>query len=196
MKKHLVLLASVFVALGVTLGLAACGPNEEELIREQVAAELGRVSDASEENVRGLLGDETFTSLQDQGLDPVAIYSALFGKFTYEITDVSIEDDVAQVSLTVTNVDIASAVAGYEASVTEWAGSDDAVYTFDQEGQEGIEREVTRMLYETLTNPDLATKTGDVTIELRRGEDGVWVPANEAQVTLALFAGADVSGLL
>ena len=60
MKKHIVLLASVFVALGVTLGLAACGPNEEELIREQVAAELGRVSDASEENVRGLLGDETF----------------------------------------------------------------------------------------------------------------------------------------
>ena len=196
MKKYLVAVACALVALGLTLGLSACGSSQRDLIKEQVAAELDRVSDASEENVRALLGDEAFTSIQDQGLDPVALYSSLFGKFTYEIGDVAVEKDTATVTLTVTNVDIAAALSGYEEAVGAWAASDDAVYTFDQEGQEGIEREVARMLYEALTNADLPTVTNEVAIDFRRDADGVWAPADETQVTSALFAGADVRGLL
>lgn len=196
MKRHLSLLVCALVALCLSLGLVACGDNQQDLIREQVSAELDRVSDTSEENVRSLLGEEGYAGLQDRGLDPNALYAALFGRFSYEIGDVTVEKDVAQVSLTVTNVDIRSAINEYEAAVEAWASSDDAVYTFDQYGQEGLEEEVMRMLYGALTNPDVPTVTNDVVIEFRQDADGAWIPADGSQVTSALFAGADVSSVL
>lgn len=196
MKKRFASLACALLAIFVALGLAACGKGEEELIRSQVDAALASVSDTSEENVRARLGDEAFSRIQDQGIDPVAAYAALFGPFSYEVRGVSVERDVAQVTLTVTAVDIKAVIEGYRASVGEWASSDNATYTFDQGGQEGIEDEVVRLLGESITASELPTVTNEMTIELHRGEDGTWTPADPAQVASIPFAGVDASSLL
>lgn len=201
MSRHLAksILAPFFVAilsLGLVLGLAGCSQGDEDAIRAQISAELDLMRDTSEENVRRQLGDEAFQAIQDKGIDPVAVYSALFGGFQYEVTDVTVDKDVAQVSLTVTSVDIQAVVNAYKQAVSDWAASDDATYTFDQYGQEGLESEVMRMLVETLTASDLPTTTREVTIELHRGEDGTWVPADGTQINGLLLGGASLDGLL
>lgn len=195
-KSSLALFVVALLSFGLVLGLAGCGHGDEDAIRAQISAELDRIRDTSEENVRSQLGDEAFQAIQDKGIDPVAVYTALFGGIQYEVTDVSIEKDVAQVTLTLTVVDVQSVVNGYKESVATWASSDDATYTFDQSGQEGLEGEVIRMLGEALTASDLPTTTREVTIEMRRGDDGTWAPADGSQVAGLLLGGTSLEDLL
>ena len=195
-KRSLALFAVLVLSFGLVLGLAGCGHGDEDAIKAQVSAEFDRIRDTSEENVRSQLGDEAFQAIQDKGIDPVAVYAALYGGIQYEVTDVSIEKDVAQVSLTLTVVDVQAVVNGYKESVATWASSDDATYTFDQSGQEGLESEVMRMLGEALTASELPTTTREVTIELHRGADGTWAPADGSQVSGLLFGGVSLESLL
>ncbi|MBQ6410986.1 MAG: hypothetical protein IJI16_03450 [Atopobiaceae bacterium] len=195
-KRSLALFVTVALSFGLALGLVGCGHGDEDAIRAQVSAEFDRIRDTSEGNVRSQLGDEAFQSIQDKGIDPVAVYSSLFGGLQYEVTDVSVEKDVAQVTLTLTSVDIQAVVNGYKQAVSDWAASDDATYTFDQSGQEGLESEVIRMLGEALTASDLPTTTREVTIEMRRGDDGTWAPADGSQVAGLLLGGTSLESLL
>ncbi len=193
--KIITFLLAAFVALGVVVGVTGCGQSQEKLIEGSINAELDKIKNTSEENVKEILGDSAIQELQAAGLNPVDFYNALFAKFEYESQGVTIDGDTATATYQVTNIDMTAATQNYMNSVSEWATSQEAIDIYASEGQEGLTKHVVELLMAALTDPELETVTNPVTFDLTKNDEGKWEVADENQVMQALFAGTDITQL-
>ena len=175
--------------------MTGCGQSQEKLIEGSINAELDKIKNTSEENVKEILGDSAIQELQAAGLNPVDFYNALFAKFEYESQGVTIDGDTATATYQVTNIDMTAATQNYMNSVSEWATSQEAIDIYASEGQEGLTKHVVELLMAALTDPELETVTNPVTFDLTKNDEGKWEVADENQVMQALFAGTDITQL-
>jgi hypothetical protein len=95
-KKAFVLSLTLCLALA-TLGLAGCGNSPEQLIKDALSQSL----DLNNEMNSTSIADAT-KQLTDNGLDGEAIVAAWFEGYGYEIGTVTINENTATASVTVT----------------------------------------------------------------------------------------------
>ena len=93
------------LALSVGLVLGACsGPSPEEVIREDLTANLDRVKELDDATVEELVGSMGSLGLETYGIEASDVVRSLLDGFDYTIDDITVDDEgtsaVASVSVT------------------------------------------------------------------------------------------------
>lgn len=93
------------LALSVGLVLGACsGPSPEEVIREDLTANLDRVKELDDATVEELVGSMGTLGLETYGIEASDVVRSLLDGFDYTIDDITVDDEgtsaVASVSVT------------------------------------------------------------------------------------------------
>lgn len=93
------------LALSVGLVLGACsGPSPEELIREDLTANLDRVKELDDATVEELVSSMGTIGLETYGIEASDVVRSLLDGFDYTIDDITVDDEgtsaVASVSVT------------------------------------------------------------------------------------------------
>ena len=182
------------VAVVPVLGLSACGPNEEELIKQELAAQFDSLRDADEDLVKEIVGSSTWSEMEGYGIDPIEFYGSLVKHFEYGDVVVKVDGDTAKVTLTTTNVDIKQVMTNWMSEMTDYASSQDAIDDYLSGGEDALYQKMFQGLIDMLTADDAPTATDEVTMDLTKSGD-MWDFADENQVASALFGGADLSML-
>ena len=106
MKRLCALMASFALALGLAFALTACGPSDEEQIKEAIDAELGVVVEPTDEELDKLVEEIDSAGLSSQlksfDIDAKTLVSSWIDGFAYEIGDITVDGDTASAKVNVT----------------------------------------------------------------------------------------------
>lgn len=149
------------VVCGITLGACSSGPSAEELIREDLTANLDEIKNLDDEAMDELVAEMGDLGLGDYGIGAEDLITSMIDGFDYSIDSIDVEEDTATASVTVTaksmselmdldydamSDDILDAVASGEVDITD----DDAINAWVGEyimgiidGLEPVEKDIT-----------------------------------------------------
>ena len=144
MKKILTMvLAAALMCFGA-LALAGCQDNSEQVIRDGVSKELNQIKNLDDAYVKELASQQSFTQLQQYGVNSENFIKALFGGFDYSIKDISVKDNKATITMTITSKDFSTFQKDLTNMVnsmdyTKFSSVDDALNFFGTECMKLIE---------------------------------------------------------
>lgn len=194
-RKALTLFATSALAIVSVAGLSACGESQEDAIKSMIKEQFSQLEQVTDANIEEVYGDDEIAELQKYGIDATELYNACIKRFDYEIEDVSVSDDTATATLSVTNLDFATVAASWTDDMSAYLTSEEAVNDYTNLGEDGMIAKVMGQFVERLAGDDVPTKTASVTLDLEK--DGkTWEFSDEDQVVSAIFAGADPSKLM
>lgn len=194
-RKALTLFATAALAIVSVAGLSACGESQEDAIKNMIKEQFSQLEQVTDANIEEVYGDDEIAELQKYGIDATELYNACIKRFDYEIEDVSVSDDTATATLSVTNLDFATVAASWTDDMSAYLTSEEAVNDYTNLGEDGMIAKVMGQFVERLAGDDVPTKTASVTLDLEK--DGkTWEFSDEDQVVSAIFAGADPSKLM
>jgi len=181
------------LGLAITVGVAGCAKNDEELIRAAITESMEVLKNPTEENLSVYLEDSSvdMSQLEQYGVDPYEFLSHCFAKFDYKVNDVVIDGKDATANITITNVDLGAAAETAAADITANLG-DYADVLSSQDAEQGLMKVFMQKFYEQL---DAATETIDTPAELKFTKDGdEWVVDEESIVTLVegMYGGVEI----
>ena len=138
------------------------------------------------------LDDETASALSSYGVDMNEFLTAAFKHMSYTVNEVTVEEDTAQVAMTVTNVNLDTAMADALAEFDAWTDTDEAVAVYKESGEQGLYQKLFELLYAKMDEMADATTSADVTLYLQKQEDGSWDVTSEGNEAFysALYGGA------
>lgn len=190
--KLLVVALGAMLVLGMTFGLAGCGgKTEEEIAREQVDACLDKIKSVDEATVEAMVGEGTNADLKKYGIEPADFYKALFGKFDYVDNGVELDGDTGTVKLTVTYLDIDSAVMILTDDVFGYLASDEIETDITEKGESYALNHIFSIIVDDLNG--IETKTHDVELPISKDKDGNWgIDLTDEKVVKSLLGGEDI----
>lgn len=194
-RKALTLFATAALAIVSVAGLSACGESQEDAIKSMIKEKFSQLEQVTDANIEEVYGDDEIAELKKYGIDATELYNACVKRFDYEIEDVSVSDDTATATLSVTNLDFATVAASWTDDMSAYLTSDEAVNDYTNLGEDGMIAKVMGQLVEKIAADDAPTKTASVTLDLKKNGK-TWEFADEDQVVSAFFAGADPSKLM
>lgn len=194
-RKALTLFATAALAIVSVAGLSACGESQEDAIKSMIKEQFSQLEQVTDANIEEVFGDDEIAELQKYGIDAIELYNACIKRFDYEIEDISVSDDTATATLSVTNLDFATVAASWMDDMTAYLTSEEAVNDYTNLGEDGMIAKVMGQFVERLATDDAPTKTASVTLDLEKNGK-TWEFSDEDQVVSAIFAGADPSKLM
>lgn len=194
-RKALTLFATASLAIVSVAGLSACGESQEDAIKSMIKEQFSQLEQVTDANIEEVFGDDEIAELQKYGIDAIELYNACIKRFDYEIEDISVSDDTATATLSVTNLDFATVAASWTDDMTAYLTSEEAVNDYTNLGEDGMIAKVMGQFVERLAADDAPTKTASVTLDLEKNGK-TWEFSDEDQVVSAIFAGADPSKLM
>lgn len=179
MKKRSLraLVCSLVAVLAVTCGLAvtACssGQSDEDLIRQDLTANLDIIKNADEDAVQELIADTDTSAFEQLGVDPAEFVATMLDGFDYSIESIAVNGDTATASVTVT----------CKSMTTMQTDAMDAVYALmdDPTSLEGMsEDELMQLAGQTVLNAVKNSATHETAYEFTYAkDDGTWTIQND-----------------
>lgn len=201
MKRCFTAVCSLFLAAVLSFGLCACKSDADkvtEALRPTLESYIERdEDDKDDEAPEPDYGDsETASVLEAYGLDVDKLHELCFARYSFEIGDVSVADDgnSASVSVSVTNVSLATAAVNAAADYDAYQSSEEAQSAYAENGHKALLQHLFDLLYAHLQSD--GTVTTEVTLSLAKNEDGEWTfdKSNNAAFYNALYGGSNVLG--
>ena len=199
MKRRVTAACTLFLVTVLALGLCACKPEADKVadaLRPTLESYLERDDDdKKDETPDPDYGDsETASVLEAYGLDVDKLHELCFARYGFEIGEVIVADDgnSASVSVSITNVSLASAAANAASDYEAYQSSDEAQSAYAENGHKALLQHLFDLLYGHLQSDD--TVTTEVTLSLTKNEDGDWTfdKSNNAAFYNALYGGSNV----
>ena len=188
-------LSGVLVAL---LALCVCGcssaAKQEEQIRTVIDNTFAVFKNPAENDISSFLSEETAAEISSYGVDMNAFLTAAFKNLSYTVNEVSIDGDAAQVALTVSNVNLDTAMADAIVDFEAWTDTDEAVQVYKESAEEGLYRKLFELLYAKIDELATSPTATDVTLYLQKQEDDTWDVTDEGNDAFysALYGGASL----
>lgn len=194
-KAHLKRTLTGVLVLLLVLCVCACGasgPKEEEQVQAVVENTMAVFKNPSQNDLSEFLDEETASALSSYGVDMNEFLTAAFKHMSYTVNEVTVEEDTAQVAMTVTNVNLDTAMADALAEFDTWTDTDEAVAVYKESGEQGLYQKLFELLYAKIDEMGDATTSTDVTLALQKQEDGSWDVTEEGNEAFysALYGGA------
>ena len=164
--------------------LAACGPNDEELIRNGVAEELDGLKNLEETALAEITEGVDTADFAELGIDMNEFMKAYFGEFDYRIDEVKVDGDKAQVTVAFTCKDFGAYEQALEDAAMEMAG-DGSIADLTEEEMSAKVGELVMASLDTV----LASEKEPIVLDYEL-IDNTWTPTESASeaVATALFA--------
>ena len=190
--KLLVVALGAMLVLGTTFGLGGCGgKTEEEIAQEQVDVCLDKIKSVDEATVEAMVGEGTSADLKKYDIEPADFYKALFGKFDYVDNGVELDGDTGTVKLSVTYLDIDSAVMTLTDDVFGYLASDEIETDITEKGESYAVNHIFSIIVDDLNG--IETKTHDVELPISKDKDGNWgIDLTDEKVVKSLLGGEDI----
>lgn len=164
-------------AMMAALSLAGCSAgNDEQVIRDGLAAELEAFKNPTEEGLAPYIGAYDGTQLEELEAAGVDLYEFLghaFRGFDYEIGDINVDGDTATANVKLTNIDVRAATA----DVLERTKSDkDVAAKVEELAESGDQAKIMQYVFSLMYDAmDAQTDTVDTELELKLvKENNVW----------------------
>lgn len=191
--KRVVLGVSAAV-LAISVCACSSGPKPEEQVRSAVDATMAIFKDPSSTDITQYIDDATANSLSQYGIDLTDFLGHAFKHLSYTIDDIAVDGDTADVKMTITNVNLDTAMDNALAEFDKWTDTEDAANLYKEAGQDGLYQKLFDLLYEEIDKlGNGSTVTTEATLFLAKQDDGSWDITNDADNQAfysALYGGA------
>lgn len=190
--RILVAALAFVLALVPLVALGGCGKSQEqvrEAITQGIQADMEELSALTSETAVALFPSTYTSELQAAGVDPVTVYGPMFVDLTYSVDAVEVGDDVATVTLTVSNKDLTAAMQQYTATITNELATKESRDAFAVLGEAALTQHMAQVLASCIQG---TTNKVSTTVELTYVKDGgSWVLQDSDELTSALLGGLD-----
>lgn len=175
-------LAAALLAMGAA-ALVGCGPNDEEVIREGVSAELDKLKNLDGETLDLLASEAGADDLATYGIDAKEFVSSYLAGFDYRIESVNVDGDNATASVVLTCKSFSQYTDSIGEAVTTLA-ADESVQSMSTDEQNMKFGEAIMSSLNALS----AVETGPIDLTFTR-DGNSWNTTQEAEqaITNALF---------
>ena len=198
LSRVLTLACTAILASTLMIGLTACS-NDEQAIKDGISTELGAFKNPTKESLEpyvGQLSSSDLKELETYGIDIYEFLGHCFSKFDYSVGKVSASGDTATAELSLTKVDVQSAV---KATSDEFQSSDmrdELAQIYTDGGETALIQKFFEMFYSKL-DETTETVSNDVTVKLTKS-NGSWTidDASLNDLVSAAYGGADFSSML
>ena len=198
-KKLLKCATALVAALVLSVSVSACGNSGDAvLVRDLVQATFESLAAPTKESLSQLPVTTTVQKITEYGIDPVTFLTYCFKNLTYEVEDVKVDGNKADVSLTVTNIPISTALDTAAKRYDSFESSADAQKLFEEKGESGLFAKLFEFLYESIDAGGITPVTTEVVMHCEKGSDGNWKVSTSGNQEFfsAIFGGADPAKLL
>lgn len=194
MKRFSLILAAVLCAAlcGCTNDAEKATQAVTDVMQSYVIVEEGEEGDKApeEELPAPVYGDDaTMQRLAEYGVDAAEYHKHCFARYSFEVGDAEVAEDgkSAQVSVTITNVDLAAASDAAASDYATYNESEDAAAAYNENGRPPLFDKLVEFLYSHLDNDALVSTT--VTLAATKDDEGNWSfdPTNNAEFFSALY---------
>jgi hypothetical protein len=191
--KRRVWLSAVAVVLMVALALAmgGCESKEktEEALRSAVDATFAQVMPPTDEVATQLLGEETLERLGVYGVAPTDFLTHVLAHLSYSIDEVTVEEDEAQIAVTVNNACFEDAKVAALKDFDKWIDTDEALSVYKESEEAGLYGKLFSLIYERIDAGESVATQVNMTAE--KQDDGTWsvTPLTDEALQSALFGG-------
>ncbi len=191
-------LLALLVALLLAVSLGACDfvSKDEKSVRETVDNTFAVFQDPEGNDISAFVDSKIVTQLSTNGLDVTQFLTSAFAHLTYEVKDVKVDGDTAEVQLTVSNVNLDDAMTAALKEFSDWYETEAALTVYRDSGEQGLYRKLFEMLYAKIDEMADSPASNDVTLHLKRNGDA-WEASDDenqnAEFYSALYGGATFS---
>ena len=194
MKRRLMNITKLIGVLAVSLMLAACSlfGGEEGDVRDAVDATMKIFKFAENSDAASFADQNTIDTLSAYGVDANEFLAYCFKHLEWEIGDVKISGNTASVAVTITNINLGTALERAGELFETFSDTDEAHELFDEQGESALVEKLFSYFYEVVDSGEVATTSSDVTVTVVKDDEGTWTvdPDNDA-LYRALYGGAD-----
>ncbi len=178
-KKLALCIMSLILACGTVLGLAGCGQNNEEVIRESIASQLDAFKNADDSAMSEIAEMVENEGLDRLGIDGMEFAAAVLDGFDYNIDSVEVDGNKAVATVTIAS----KSYSQFEQKVNEIRNSiaedTDLAAMSEEDATKAIGQKIMSAFAETETTNDVAV----INYEL---SGNVWKPTNAAEALAQL----------
>lgn len=196
MKAKLKAIAFILCVLTMSIVLASCSlfAGEEGAVHDAVDNAMKIFKNAENSDAVSFADQGVLDSLNVYGVDANEFLGYCFKHLEWEIGDINLSGDTGTVALSVTNVNLGTALERAGEQFEEFAATHEAQELFNAEGESALVKKLFSFLYELIDSGELETTTADVTLEVFKNEDGTWdINPDNNEFYSALYGGADFS---
>lgn len=181
MKKKAAALVAAAAMVFSLAALAACGPDNEKLIRDGVTAELEGVKALDDTTMSQLTDSSGVAQMEEYGISPEDFLRSYLNGFDYSLGEVVVNGDKATVQVTLTCKDFADYQTKLEEAAAALAG--DESITMDN-----VNEKIGGIVMSTLDEVP-ATQIDPITLEYEL-VDNTWTPTDASMqaVATAMFS--------
>ncbi len=192
------LMCAAVLAGALMVGLTACSANDEKAIKDGINTELGAFKNPTKESLETYVNQVSsadFKQIEAYGIDIYEFLGHCFSKFDYSIGKVSVNGNTATAEISLTNVDVQTAMKD---TMTEFEalGQEELARIYTEGGEKALMAKYFEAFYSKL-DATSETVSSDLTIKLTK-TDNVWNIDNDSLNALvsAAYGGANFSNLM
>ncbi len=89
-----------------------------QALNDGVSADIAQLTDLDAQSAQTLFASDYTSALVAAGIDPVDVYGPMFSSLTYEVSAISVQDNTATVTVSISNKDLNQVFQSYTAAVT------------------------------------------------------------------------------
>lgn len=194
MKAKLRAIAMLLCTFVVSVSIGACSlfSGEEGDVRDTVDNTMKIFKFAENSDAASFADQNTLDTLSAYGVDADEFLAYCFKNLEWEIGDVKLSGDSGTVAISITNVNLGTALEKAGEQFEAFAETDEAQALFDEQGESALVAKLFEFFYAAIDSGELETTTTDVTIQVYKTEEGTWdiQPDNDAFYR-ALYGGAN-----
>ena len=147
---------------------------------------------AENSDAESFADQNTIDTLSAYGVDANEFLGYCFKNLKWEIGDVKLSGNSGTVVISITNINLGTALDMAGERFAEYAETDEAQDLFNEEGERALVKKLFEFFYEIVDAGEIETTTSEVTLQVYKNDDGTWeVDSDNDAFYRALYGGAN-----
>lgn len=194
-KPHAMPAIFACCALACALLCGGCSQSfsdAAQALNDGVSADIAQLTTLDTQSATTLFASDYTTALVAAGVDPASVYGPMFSSLTYEVSSISIADNTATVTVSISNKDLNQVFQSYTAAVTNELASSSSREALAAMDDNALNAHLAQILITCLS--DTSVPLVQQTVALTYVKSGsTWQLQDSQELVSALLGGLDVT---
>lgn len=196
MKRKLKTLVQALCLAFAALAISSCAlfSGDKSDVHDLIDNTMKIFKFAENSDAASFADQATIDSLSAYGVDANEFLAYCFKNLEWEIGDIKLSGNTGTVALTVTNVNLGTALERAGERFDQFADTDEAQELFISDGEGALVQKLFDYFYEVIDSGELETTTNEVTVEVYKTDEGEWdIDSDNSAFYSALYGGAQLN---